>query len=857
VTGLDLAVIRSRAPVTGGDPLGRFLRHPGPVTSHLLHRVAHLLSEAAMPVALVLGGAALIGLSTRAALRASRRRGFATDARWVRILPPPEVDPAGGEALWSNLVALLRPAWRRILSGQPHLGFEYVWQGAELKIGLWVPGPVPPGLVERAVEAAWPGARTLVVVPFSPLPGDGPATAGTLRLASAEWLPLRTDHSADPLRSVLGAAAGLDTDEVAAVQILARPASGRRLARARRAAWALRAGGSQTAPARLLHLSGPSKVRARPVGADPEQARVVKEILDKAGHPQWFVGIRYAAATARQAPDARARLRGRAHAIASAFALYTGPHNRLRRRRLSRPAGALAVRQLGRGDLLSVPELAAMAHLPTDVAVPGLSRAGARLVAPRPGIPIAGKVLGDAAVGAARPVALAVEDARQHLHVMGATGSGKSTLLANLILDDVVAGRGAVVIDPKGDLVADLLDRLPRPLAQAAVLLDPEETEAPPALNVLEGPDTDLAVDNLVGIFRRIFEAYWGPRTDDVLRAACLTLLYSGGEATLADVPRLLAEEPFRRRLTAGIADPVGLGGFWAWYEGMGEAQRAQVIGPVMNKLRAFLLRDFVRKVVGSSRSSFDLARVLDGGLCLVRVPKGVLGEETARLLGSFVVAKVWQAATHRARIGQHARVDASLYVDECQNFLTLPRSLEEMLAEARGYRLSLVLAHQHLAQLPRDLRDAVSANARSKVIFAASPEDARILERHTLPEITAHDLAHMPAYNAAARLVVGGEDLAAFTVRTRPIPAPLHGRADQIRERARAAYGRTDEQRRTEALRMRRSRSTRPAGQSLGQSSGRSAGQLDRPTQPDPSTLVRAADTPDGATPDLVADSR
>src|SRR5439155_10549999 len=149
-----------------------------------------------MPVALVLGGAALIGLSARAALRALRRRGFATGARWVRILPPPEVDPAGGEALWSNLVALLRPAWRRILSGQPHLAFEYIWQGAELEIGLWVPGPVPPGLVERAVEAAWPGARTLVVSSFSPLPGDGPATAGTLRLSAAALQTLRPLHIA-------------------------------------------------------------------------------------------------------------------------------------------------------------------------------------------------------------------------------------------------------------------------------------------------------------------------------------------------------------------------------------------------------------------------------------------------------------------------------------------------------------------------------------------------------------------------------------------------------------------------------------------------------------------------------------
>ena len=192
--------------------------------------------------------------------------------------------------------------------------------------------------------------------------------------------------------------------------------------------------------------------------------------------------------------------------------------------------------------------------------------------------------------------------------------------------------------------------------------------------------------------------------------------------------------------------DTVGLGGFWTSYEGMSEANRAQVIGPVMNKLRAFLLRDFVRQVVGRPDSSFDMGQVLDGGVCLVRVPKGILGDETARLLGSFVVAKVWQTATHRARLGQAARVDASLVVDECQNFLNLPRSFDEMLAEARGYRLSMVLAHQHLGQLPKELRETVSANARTKVWFSMSPEDAHVLGRHVAPEVSEHDLAHLGA---------------------------------------------------------------------------------------------------------------
>jgi len=288
------------------------------------------------------------------------------------------------------------------------------------------------------------------------------------------------------------------------------------------------------------------------------------------------------------------------------------------------------------------------------------------------------------------------------------------------------------------------------------VLVDPEDPQAAPVLNVLAGPDPDLVVDNLVGIFRSIFSAFWGPRTDDVLRSACLTLLRyaaaSGTTTCLADVPRLLADEEFRAPRVAVVAeDTVGLGGFWDSYEAMSEANRAQVIGPVMNKLRAFLLRDFVRSVVGRPDSSFDMGEVLDGGICLVRVPKGILGEETARLLGSFVVAKVWQTATHRARLGQSARVDASLVVDECQNFLHLPRSFDEMLAEARGYRLSMVLAHQHLGQLPKELRETISANARTKVWFLMSPEDAHALSGSTPDGRRPRSSSALPGLRGAA----------------------------------------------------------------------------------------------------------
>ena len=836
----------STSTPTPSGPLARYLLHPGTETGHLFHHAGHVLvvlgTHLGPPVLGVLVVAAVTMVVSRRRAAAAMERG----ARQVHVLAPPEVDRDGAAVLWSNLVALLRPAWRRATGQQPHLGFELTAGPGGLAISLWVPATVPPGLVERAVEAAWPGAATETTPASPPLVGLGSSgvgssgvglvTGGALRLAAGDHYPLKTDHRVDPLRPLLGALSGLGEDEQACVQILARPVTGRRLRALSKAAVHRRNGRAARRTGRILDLVTPGGTRPakRPAEVDPARSADVSAILDKAAQPCWAIAIRYGVATDDPGPQARAALRGRAHAVASAFAVYSG-RNHLDRRRLRHPAKALATRRLGKGGLVSVAELAALAHLPTDVTVAGLSRAGAKAVAPPPAVaqlvavgratppgnstspansrpagsgrPGAGraslggrpaselKVLGDAEAGSRRPVALAVADARHHLHVMGATGSGKSTLLTNLALSDIEAGRGLVVIDPKGDLVTDLCERLPAGAEARTVIIDPAERSAPPVLNVLAGPDPDLVVDNLVGIFRNIFAAYWGPRTDDVLRSACLTLCRTDTAehpASLADVPRLLSDEAFRAPKVAAVTgDTVGLGGFWRFYDGLGTAAQSQVAGPLMNKLRAFLLRDFARQVVGRGRSSIDMGTVLDGGICLVRVPKGVLGDDTARLLGSFIVAAVWQAATHRARLGQAARVDCSLYIDECQNFLNLPRSFEELLAEARGYRLSLVLAHQHLAQLPRELRDAVSSNARTKVWFSMSPEDAHALGRHVAPDVTEHDLAHLGAYQAAARLVVDGQETPACTLRTRPAPPAICGRAEAVRAAARATFGR------------------------------------------------------------------
>lgn len=777
-----------------------------------------------------------------------RHRRLVEGARWVSIAAPPEVTPEAAASLWTTMTGVLTPSvWRRHLYGTPHVAWEYTWTGRTLTIRLWVPGTVPPGAAESAVRAAWPACTVAVdETAGAPIPSAvGEQAGGALWPQQSDVLPLRTEHEADPLRALLSAGAGVRNREHACVQILARPASVRRVRRARRAASrpAGTPGGdvankAVNSMARLaiepilwlleVFLPGPSsrtrttRSTSRPEGRDPVAEAQQHAVVDKALRvPHFEVAIRYAVAIDDDNPEQnnpdgkrgkddkrtqdekrrdderrrqiRARLSGLAHTLASAAATYTRP-NRLRRMKIADPVSVLASRRLLRGFLATVEELAVLAALPQDLAVPGLDRARAKAMPAPAAIPSGGrqvKVLGRSQIGG-HSVGLDVVDARQHVHLIGKTGVGKSTLLLNMILSDVHAHRGTVVIDPRGDLVLDILDRLPADYADRIAIIDPEQ-DNPACFNPLDGGgDAHLAVDNLVGVFSKIFARHWGPRIDDTLRVSCLTLMRHANP-TLSLVPPLLNDRGFRGRFVYDLSDPEGLGGYWNWYDSMNEGQRAQVIGPVLARLRAFLLRDFVKNVIGSAHTSFQMSRILDGGLLLCRLPKGTLGEETARILGSLIVARVWQAAIARAGQPEDQRKDATLYIDECQNFLNLPGSVDDMLAEARGFRLGLVLAHQNLAQLPKETADAVSANARSKVFFNVDPNDARELSKHTRPELDDHDLAHLDVYTASARLLVANREMPAFTFTTNP-PAEPVGEATAIRQAVAAAHARPSE---------------------------------------------------------------
>jgi hypothetical protein len=433
---------------------------------------------------------------------------------------------------------------------------------------------------------------------------------------------------------------------------------------------------------------------------------------------------------------------------------------------------------------LNAAELAGLIGLATGEAyLPGLTLGAARQLPPSPGVPTHGAVVGVSNYPGMtnRPLALLANDRLRHMWVAGPTGAGKSTLLGNLIVQDMAAGFGLVVIDARGDLIPDVLHRVPAVRHEDVIVIDPSQTARPVGFNILGAATHDeqgreRAVDHVLHIFQDLYHASWGPRTADVLRASLLTLINTravdGSAFTLTELPELLVSKPFRSFVTSQSAVTGALASFWQWYEGLSEAQRAEVIGPVLNKLRAFVLKAPLRLLLGQSEG-LDLTDVFTKRrIVLVPLSKGTLGPETAQLVGSLLVASIWQVTLGRVAVPPERRRPVWLYADEFQEVVRLPLDLADILAQARGLGLGLTLAHQHLGQLPDALKSAVLSTARTQVLFQLDYEDARAMEQRFAP-LSAHDLMGLGQYEIALRPCVRGRTASPVTGLTVPLPDP------------------------------------------------------------------------------------
>jgi Helicase HerA, central domain len=371
-------------------------------------------------------------------------------------------------------------------------------------------------------------------------------------------------------------------------------------------------------------------------------------------------------------------------------------------------------------------------------------------------------------------VVLPTSSALHHLHITGVTGSGKSTALASLLRADISAGRGVLLIDPRGDLINDVLAGVPSTRRDDVVVIEPGIESMVVGFNPLAGgrKGAERRADQVLQLFRQVFGKSIGPRSHDVLLHA-LTALARSSQGTLADLPVLLTNRSFRRRLLAEVTDELVLAPFFAWYDGLSGAEQAQVIAPVLNKTRTFLSRPAIRRLLGQASPRFRVEDVFSHRrIVLVNLNPGIIGPETASLIGALLLGELWQATLRRASLPPHERHPVTVAVDEVQNFLKLPVDIGEMLAQSRALGVALVLAHQHLGQLTPGLKAAFIANARSRMVFQPSTEDIRPLT-HALGLHSPNHLEHLGRFEACCRVVVNNMASLPFTVRTTPLGAP------------------------------------------------------------------------------------
>ena len=382
------------------------------------------------------------------------------------------------------------------------------------------------------------------------------------------------------------------------------------------------------------------------------------------------------------------------------------------------------------------------------------------------------------------------DDRRRHFYLIGKTGTGKSTTLENMIYQDIKYGRGVGVVDPHGDLAEKVINFIPSRRINETIYFNPADIDYPIAFNILEKVEPTyrhLVASGLIGIYKKIWADSWGPRLEYVLRNAILALLEYPG-STLLGIMRILVDKEYREKVISKITDPV-VKSFWIdEYPRYPDTFKSEAIAPIQNKVGQFLSTALIRNIVGQVRSSFNLRKVIDKGMILIlNLSKGKIGEDASALLGAMMITKIQLAAMSRIDIPEKERRDFYLYVDEFQNFAT--ESFINILSEARKYRLSLILAHQYIAQLEEKVKSAVFGNVGTIVCFRAGGEDAEILAKEFAPRFTETDLVNLDKYDIYVKLMIDGITSEPFSARTLPPISEIQGNKEKIIRVTRERY--------------------------------------------------------------------
>lgn len=789
-------------------------------------------------------------------------------------LPPPSDDTEGGsrdardvtdetiskaQIVYNIIASTLQKGFKSNFYGQRHFSFEII--GSKGFVHFYASVPISMlDVVQQAIVSAYPSARLEEVSEhniFSPIGRISGTMGGELTLKENFAYPIATyqDLKRDALQSVLNSLSTLEKEDGAGIQILMRPAApGWRKKASAFAAKKKKGKDNKKSGAAVLQFSKDILTAAvkPPEGKDAKpddkkelsslEQSVVDAIEDKTRYPGYEVLIRVVASS-----NISQRAQSILNNIVASFALFDSPGKNGFKFTPAKDIESFTTAYIMRffpqennQNILNAVELATLFHFPDQNNIPTsqLERQASKQVDGPRNISEDGQMLGyNIFRGTKKRINLDHEDRRRHIYAVGQTGTGKSTFLENLALQDMLNGNGFAFIDPHGDVVENLMAKVPKERTEDVIYFNPSDMEYPLGLNMFEFDDPDqidFLIQETIGMLYKLYDpqrqGIIGPRYEHLFRSAAQTVMADPAGGTFIDIPKLFNDDAYVRSKLKHVTDQTIID---FWTKEMPASQRSNEFGEVkswfVSKFGAFLSNKMMRNIIGQTKSSFNLRDIMDNKkILLVNLSKGRTGELNSKLLGMIFVMKFQAAAMSRANIPEDQRVDFSLYVDEFQNFST--DSFASILSEARKYRLSLIVANQFTTQLTDEIRDAVFGNIGTIVSFRLGTNDAEFLAKYFSPVFDIHDLQRVPNFNSITRMLIGGVPTQPFSMATLPsLGRPNPQLASALKQLSAAKFGRP--RAKVEAEIFERLKSSEPAKPAFG--AGTFGAQLGSPAGP------------------------
>ncbi|HXS14876.1 MAG TPA: type IV secretion system DNA-binding domain-containing protein, partial [Candidatus Saccharimonadales bacterium] len=679
-----------------------------------------------------------------------------------------EIKIDAAEQFFSGLTSLHKSGRFSSLHPQPHIAFELVGKPGDIRYYIHVPKKLR-DLVEKQINGSYPDADINVVDEndakqkgvigneYNIFSEDGKVAFASLAPKGAGYKPLKIykEMAVDGMSMLTSTLAKMQPGEGAAIQIMVSPADGK---------WK-KVGRS--------HIAGVKKKESNPEKAsyssDPKE---LEAIDNKIGKPGFEVVIRVVVCSSTM-EAAKAHLEN----ITTALAMFNG-QNSLKKNK-HRFKGLFMHDFIyrywpmrGCTGIMSSEELATIYHFPNkQITTPGIFWLTSKRAPAPTQIPTEGLYIGKSTFrGLSRSVYMLEEDRARHMYIIGKTGTGKSQFLKQMIVQDIENGEGICVIDPHGDLIEDILLRVPPNRAEDVIVFDPSDTQRPMGINIMEAyteEEKHYMVSSIIGLFYKLYDpnktGIVGPRLEHGIRNAMLTVMAEPGN-TFIEVQRALTDTKFVEELLPKVTDPI-IKRYWTdQIAQTNEFHKSEVLDYIVSKFGRFITNKLMRNMIGQSKSSFDFRKVMDEKkILLVNLSKGKIGEENSQFLGLILVPKLLTAAMSRQDIPFEQRQNFYLYVDEFQNFAT--PDFAAILSEARKYKLNLIVANQFTGQMEDDVKNAIFGNVGTIASFRVGVQDANFLQHEFQPTFGEADLINVDRFNAYIRTVVHGEPVSSFSV--------------------------------------------------------------------------------------------